>query len=78
MAIFESFISHKLPTHILIIHVLVSEGLDMIMDHQLYLVPKDPPPKALYVNDALRLNPANLNWLDLKLTDDEDWISRDV
>ncbi|KAB1202408.1 hypothetical protein CJ030_MR8G004401 [Morella rubra] len=78
MALFESYIFHEFPTHILIIHarVLVSEDLDMIMDHQPYLVLKDPPPNVLtvpqYMTNPSRQNRADLNWVDLTLTDNED------
>ncbi|KAB1205927.1 hypothetical protein CJ030_MR7G016907 [Morella rubra] len=74
MAIFESFLTYELPTHVLVIHirVLVSDGLDIVVDHQPYLIPKDLPPEFSYENGPLGENHSSINWVDLTLFDDDE------
>lgn len=81
MISFESYLSHELPTHILVVHmrVCVTDALEVIMEHLPYLVPKDPPLNALVVPlfvgielVALGLATPSLNLLNLTLTNDDD------
>ena len=74
MSIFETFLSYELSTHVLVIHVrlLVSDGLDVVVDNQPYLIPKDLPLEFPNENSSLGENHFGINWVDLTLSDDDE------
>ncbi|KAB1200010.1 hypothetical protein CJ030_MR0G008646 [Morella rubra] len=67
MPVFNSFVTHDMIIHTLIIHIraLVTDGLEVIVDCQPYVILKDLPPDFSWENGPVGEYHSHIDWVDL-------------